>query len=163
MRYKIILSYMGTNYSGWQKQPGAATVQKALEDAFKTILREPVDIVGCGRTDTGVHARNYAAHFNATIDVDFEKIIYQVNSILPTDIAVWSLSPIHDEFHSRFDAIERAYIYSIHFIKDPFVHNQSFYLNTYKDLDHGKMHEAAAIIKRHEHFLPFCKTGSSVL
>lgn len=151
---------MGTNYSGWQKQPGAKTVQKALEDALSTILRERIEIIGCGRTDTGVHARAYVAHFNSTNAVDLLKTVYQVNAILPTDIAVWYVLPENDEFHARFDAIERSYSYSIHFLKDPFVHYQSFYLNTYKDLDQNKMHQAAEIILKHEHFLPFCKTGS---
>src|SRR5688572_21445190 len=160
MRYRMILSYMGTNYSGWQKQPGARTVQKALEDALSTILREAIEVVGCGRTDTGVHARNYSAHFNTTVDVDLLKTVYKVNAILPTDIAVWAFLPEKDDFHARFDAIERSYSYSIHFLKDPFVHYQSFYLNTYQDLDQDKMHQAARIIMQHEHFSPFCKTGS---
>ncbi|HUR30630.1 MAG TPA: tRNA pseudouridine(38-40) synthase TruA [Saprospiraceae bacterium] len=159
MRYKIILSYMGTNYSGWQKQPGEKTVQQTLEEAFSTILREPIEIVGCGRTDTGVHARGYTAHFDANNIADFFKTAYQVNAILPADIAVWSILPVQNDFHARYDAVERSYAYSIHFLKDPFVYNKSFYLNAYQELNQVAMKEAAALIMNFEYFLPFCKTG----
>jgi tRNA pseudouridine38-40 synthase len=160
MRYKVLLSYMGTNYSGWQKQPGDQTIQETLEVAFSTILREPIELVGCGRTDAGVHARAYVAHFDAAEIPDFFKIVYQVNAILPADIAIWNILPTHPEFHARYDAIERSYQYSIHFMKDPFLHNQSFYLNRHADLNQEIMKEVASLIMKYDAFLPFCKTGS---
>ncbi len=160
MRYKVVLSYMGTNYCGWQKQPGDRTVQQTLEEAFSMILREPIEIVGCGRTDAGVHARGYNAHFDANEIPDFFKVVYQVNAVLPVDIAVWTCIPTHPEYHSRFDAIERSYTYAIHFIKDPFLYNRSFYLNNHAELKQDVVMEVAALIMKYEEFLPFCKTGS---
>lgn len=161
MRYKLLLSYMGTNYSGWQKQPGAITVQQTIEEAFSTILREPIEIVGCGRTDQGVHARGYCAHFDTKSDInDISKIVYQANAILPTDIAIWNCLPAHDDFHARYDAIERSYTYSIHFLKDPFIHQQSYYLNTQVELNQKAMQDVADLIMLSDEFSIFCKTGA---
>src|SRR5688500_880144 len=106
MRWRVDLSYKGTNYSGWQKQPGDNTVQQTIEEAFSTILREPVEIVGCGRTDAGVHARKYTAHFDANVISDSAKVLYQVNSILPEDISINFLGEVNPEFHARYSASE---------------------------------------------------------
>ncbi len=154
---------MGTKYSGWQKQPGDKTVQQTLEEAFATILREPIDVVGCGRTDAGVHGRNYVAHFDAAEITEADKIVYQINAILPFDIAVQQLELATDNFHARFDATYRAYEYSIHYHKDPFLADRSFYLNRHKELDQHVMHEAAALILNHDNFQSFSKTGSDNL
>src|SRR5688500_12175878 len=111
MRWRIDLAYQGTNYSGWQKQPGDKTVQQKLENALNMILREPVEIVGCGRTDAGVHARNYTAHLDLNGKHVIDKVIYQVNSVLPPDISIYNISEVHNDFHARFDAVERGYKY----------------------------------------------------
>ncbi len=163
MRYRILLSYMGTKYSGWQKQPGDRTVQQTLEETFSKILQEPVDIVGCGRTDAGVHGRSYVAHFDAEGMTDTAKVLYQVNSVLPVDIAVLSIDRIHDDFHARFDAVSRSYEYSIHYHKDPFLVDRSFYLNRHKELDQEVMHEVADLILKSNNFQSFSKTGSDNL
>ena len=160
MRWRIDLSYLGTHYCGWQKQPGDKTVQQTLEEAFAMILREPIEIVGCGRTDTGVHARKYIAHADVPVQSDIPKIIYQVNSVLPHDIAIHSIGESEPGFHARFDAIERHYRYYIHFSKDPFLNDRSFYFNLNTSLDRSAMQKAAMMLMQFDEFLPFCKTGS---
>src|SRR5687768_10794513 len=109
MRWRIDLSYLGTSYSGWRRQPGDKTVQQTLEEAFSMILREQVEITGCGRTDTGVHARKYTAHMDVNGEHDISKILYQLNAVLPHDIAIQSIRETSPDFHARFDAIERRY------------------------------------------------------
>ncbi len=160
MRWRLELSYFGKNYCGWQKQPGDLTVQQILEEAFAMILREPVEIVGCGRTDTGVHARKYIAHLDVISEMYSPKILYQINSVLPQDIAVHSITETDVTFHSRYDAIERHYQYYIHFEKNPFIRDQSYYFNQNAILDMAAMQEAALLLKDYNEFLPFCKTGS---
>lgn len=160
MRWRIELSYLGTNFCGWQKQPGDTTVQQTLEEAFSKILRDPIEVIGCGRTDTGVHAKKYIAHFDSDALPDIEKLLYQVNSVLPNDIALHSIQRSIDDFHARYDAIERGYRYYMHFQKNPFLQQTSFFFNHYTPLDKIAMQSAAAILLNYESFLPFCKTGS---
>jgi tRNA pseudouridine38-40 synthase len=160
MRFRIILSYLGTNFSGWQKQPADPSVQQSLEESLSTLLREPIEVVGCGRTDTGVHARNYVAHFDATNESLPGNLLYQLNSILPFDIAVHTIEPTHENFHARFDAKQRTYRYYLHFEKDPFLQNQSFFFPFKKELNYEWLDAAAQLLKEYEQFKPFCKTGS---
>ena len=160
MRWKITLSYLGTSYAGWQRQPGDLTVQQVVEEAFSTIMRQQIEIVGCGRTDTGVHARKYVAHLDVVDIEPTAKLIYQVNSILPHDIALHSIEQAASEFHARFDANERMYRYYLHFNKDPFLLNTSFYFQQSKELHIDQLHESAALLLQYDQFKPFCKTGS---
>lgn len=161
MRCRIQLSYVGTRFAGWQKQPGDISIQQTLEESFSTVLREQIEITGCGRTDAGVHARDYTAHCDVIADrVDLEKIVYQVNAILPPDIAVQRLSIVREDFHARYDAVERSYRYAIHFVKDPFLHNRSLFLSSISRPDPDIMQEAAALLMKFNQFKPFCKTGS---
>ena len=160
MRWRIHLSYLGTAYCGWQRQPNGSSVQQTLEEAFAMILRQPVEIIGCGRTDTGVHARFYVAHADVT-DVPLnDKVIYQINAVLPHDIALLSITETDPAFHARFDAIERQYKYYIHFNKDPFRTTTSWYLHQHTPLDQDKMHASANLLMQYDQFKPFCKTGS---
>lgn len=160
MRFKLVCSYLGTNFSGWQKQPGDKTVQQSLEEALSTILREPIEITGCGRTDAGVHARNYVAHFDMATDTLPASTLYQVNAILPFDIAVHAIEPTHPSFHARFDAKERTYRYYLHFEKDPFLQTQSFYFPFKSEINVELLDASAQLLKEYEQFKPFCKTGS---
>ena len=116
MRYFICLSYKGTRYHGWQAQENAPTVQAELNRALSQLLGDPVVAIGAGRTDTGVHARRYMAHFDSNRDLLFDKTdwIYRMNSVLPSDICVYDVIPVHDTAHARFDAVERTYKYYIH-------------------------------------------------
>jgi tRNA pseudouridine38-40 synthase len=160
MRWKIHLSYLGTAYCGWQRQPGDPSVQQTLEEAFSLILRQHVEIVGCGRTDTGVHARNYVAHADIQDIEPTDKVLYQLNAVLPHDIALQSIEETGANFHARFDAVERHYQYFLHFYKDPFARNQSHYFQHHTDINQVAMQEAASMLLMYQHFQPFCKTGS---
>jgi len=160
MRWRIDLSYLGTNYNGWQKQTGDRTVQETLEEAFSMVLRQSIQITGCGRTDTGVHARKYTAHCDVRGESEISKILYQINSVLPYDIAVHSIQIVNDDFHSRFYAIEREYKYYIHLDKNPFLQNLSYYFNLNATLNKESMIASSGILLQHDEFLPFCKTGS---
>jgi len=110
MRYFIELSYKGTKYHGWQIQPNAITVQEALEQALSTKLQEKIQLVGAGRTDTGVHARFFTAHFD-TQKIINEKTVFGVNKLLDNDISVFRIYRVKDNAHARFDAISRTYKY----------------------------------------------------
>ncbi|HZV68222.1 MAG TPA: tRNA pseudouridine(38-40) synthase TruA [Saprospiraceae bacterium] len=160
MRWRLELSYFGKAYCGWQKQPGDLTVQQALEEAFSMILREPIEITGCGRTDTGVHARHFTAHMDVASAIYSPKMLYQINAVLPLDIAIHSITETDYSFHARHSAIERHYQYYIHFEKNPFNQDQSFYFNQNTELDMVAMQETAILLKEYSEFLPFCKTGS---
>lgn len=160
-RYFLQLSYKGTNYHGWQVQPNAISVQEVIEDALSKILREEISVVGAGRTDTGVHAKNYILHF------DLEKsypekldLVYKLNSFLPSDIAVHKVWMVHNEAHARFDAISRTYHYFISREKDPFSTDVSYkYL---KSLDVAKMNEAAAKLFDYTDFTSFSRLHTDV-
>ena len=120
MRYFAELSYKGTAYYGWQRQPNAPSVQQTIEEALSTILREKIEIVGAGRTDTGVHAAFYVAHFDTLKEIENpESVVYHLNALLPEDIAFGRIYGVADDAHARFDATEREYRYYIQSRKDP--------------------------------------------
>lgn len=112
-RYKILIEYDGTNYNGWQLQPGGKTVEGEIEAALGRILGQPVDIVGQGRTDSGVHAEGQVAHFDFPEKLEKEKMLYALLGVLPRDISIWKMEQVDDDFHARFHAISRRYRYQI--------------------------------------------------
>ena len=116
MRYFITLSYDGTAYHGWQIQPNAPSVQETLQRALSTLLRQDVEVVGAGRTDTGVHARRMVAHFDWTEPLDGAQLAYKLNKLLPRDIAVQGVAPVADDMHARFSAVSRTYHYYLHLL-----------------------------------------------
>ncbi|MCR9290016.1 MAG: tRNA pseudouridine(38-40) synthase TruA [Bacteroidetes bacterium] len=159
MRYFTELAYNGTNYFGWQKQPNQVTVQETIDHAFSTILRKPIEVTGCGRTDTGVHARQYYIHF------DFEGVLpkgflNRINKFLPKDISIKSIFEIHSEAHARFDAHHRSYEYHLDFRKNPFQINTTYYFPFSNQLDFKGMNDAAILLTEFEEFFPFCKTNT---
>jgi len=157
-RYFLELAYNGVQYFGWQRQPEQITVQEKIEHALSTILGQKIEISGCGRTDTGVHAKQYYAHFNFSGEFP-EQFVRRLNKFLPKDIAIHQLFPVHWDAHTRFDAYHRSYEYHINFQKNPF-EIQTSYQYTYPvwpDLD--KMQQAARLIMHYEAFFPFCKTN----
>jgi tRNA pseudouridine38-40 synthase len=161
-RYFIQLSYKGTNYHGWQIQPNALTVQETLEKALSTILKEEVETIGAGRTDTGVHAKLFYSHFESLkeeLEKD-KKILFQLNGILPTDIAIHKIFAVPDDAHARFDAISRTYEYHIHRRKDPFLNDFSYFL--YGNLDIEKMNKAAELLYDYTDFTSFSKLHTDV-
>ncbi|MDY8134376.1 tRNA pseudouridine(38-40) synthase TruA [Aquimarina sp. 2201CG5-10] len=160
MRYFLELSYNGTPYHGWQRQPNAISVQEVLEESLSTLLRLKINIVGAGRTDTGVHARQIMAHFDYDNELNTDQLKYKLNSILPPEISVQKVYEVMDEAHARFDAISRSYEYHITLAKDPFAINRSYYFK--KELDVDAMNEAAKLLLNYTNFKCFSKSKTDV-
>ncbi|GAB3919725.1 tRNA pseudouridine(38-40) synthase TruA [Mucilaginibacter myungsuensis] len=166
-RYFIELSYNGNNYHGWQIQPNAVTVQEVLNKALGTILRQPIETTGCGRTDTGVHATEFFAHFDQevgdepTSDLKLKTIdLRGLNALLPRDIAIKRIIPVAADAHARFDATLRSYQYHVHFQKDPFKEGFSWLLRDKPDV--ALMNQAAAILMEYTDFSCFSKSNTQV-
>lgn len=159
-RYFIELSYDGTNYHGWQIQPNAITVQEVLDKALTTVLRTPIETVGCGRTDTGVHAKEFFAHYEAEQTIPLADLIRGLNAVLSHDVAIKNIFEVDDEMHARFSATLRSYQYHIHFNKNPFKHGYSWLLRDMPDLE--LMNQAAQIIREYTDFSCFSKSNTQV-
>lgn len=161
-RYFIELAYNGTNYHGWQVQPNAVTVQEVLDEALTTVLRRPIETTGCGRTDTGVHATQFFAHFDdGALGIGHQslaKIVNSLNGILPKDIAIKHIVHVDVDAHARFDAVLRSYEYHVHFEKDPFKLNQSWELRDKPDI--VLMNAAAKILPEYTDFSCFSKSNT---
>ncbi|MBL7923808.1 MAG: tRNA pseudouridine(38-40) synthase TruA [Bacteroidia bacterium] len=157
-RYFASLAYRGTSYHGWQIQPNALSVQETFNKALRVLCRGQVETTGCGRTDTGVHASQFFAHFDLEDDLkDPGHFTFQLNAILPKDIRVFSVFSVHDQAHARFDAVKRSYSYYILRKPDPFLYEYAWYFQHALDLD--KMNEAAALCLQREDFSCFAKSG----
>ena len=156
MRFFIQLSYDGTAYHGWQIQPNGVSVQETLQKALSTLLRTPIEVVGAGRTDTGVHASMMVAHMDFQADLDTAQLCYKLNKLLPPDIAVQRIWPVADDMHARFSATSRTYHYYIHTSKSPFLRHYSWMVTF--PLDFDKMNEAARHLLDYEDFTSFSKT-----
>ncbi|MDR0385977.1 MAG: tRNA pseudouridine(38-40) synthase TruA [Prevotellaceae bacterium] len=160
-RTRIDISFKGTAYHGWQIQKNAVTVQEKLNKALSVLLCENIETTGCGRTDTGVHARRFTAHFDCVGAIDdFDYLKFKLNMILPRDVAVIAVSRANPEFHSRFDAVKRTYKYFIHTSKNPFKNEYSTFV-PYK-LDLEQMNRAAAMLKGNKDFTSFSKLHTDV-
>ncbi len=160
MRYFVELKYNGAAYFGWQRQNDVRTLQGTIEGALTTLLRSPIEVVGAGRTDTGVNASYYVAHFDSQSPIDTEQIRYKLNVILPEDIAIIKLSQAaKPDAHARFDATEREYTYFIERHKNPFTRHSSW--QYYVDLDIEKMNRASELLLRHKDFTTFAKLNSN--
>ena len=160
MRYFIWFSYDGTRYHGWQIQPNGVTVQSELQRCLSLLLREEVSVTGAGRTDTGVHARQMAAHFDTEQAVDTALLTKKLNGLLPCDIGVDRVEPVAADLHARFSARWRTYHYYIHTAKNPFVRQYS--LEMHYRLDFAQMNEAGRMLTEYDDFGAFCKAGSDV-
>ena len=160
MRYFIWFSYDGTQYHGWQIQPNGVTVQSELQRCLSLLLREDVSVTGAGRTDTGVHARQMAAHFDTETVFDVSLLVHKLNGLLHQDIGVDRIEPVSEEMHARFSATSRTYHYYIHTRKNPFLRHYS--LELHYQLDFALMNEAGRILLEYEDFGAFCKAGSDV-
>lgn len=161
-RYFVHLSYKGTNFHGWQFQLNAITVQEVLDKALSLILKEKITTTGAGRTDTGVHALNFYAHFDSEYSPDFinKDIVHHLNCILPNDIAIHSIIKVMANSHARFDAISRTYNYRITQRRNPF--NQELVLFFPKPLDLDLMNAGSKILLEYIDFTSFCKLHSDV-
>ena len=161
-RYFFEISYKGTAFYGWQKQPEQITVQNVIEDALTKIFSGiPIKIVGCGRTDTGVHASQYFFHTDLPENrFTNNELIYKLNGILPSSIAVHTVRAVENNHHARFDALSRTYHYFIHQKKDPFKTDISLY--HLAPLDIVKMNEAAELLIGEQDFTSFSKLHTDV-
>lgn len=161
MRYFIQLSYNGTNYHGWQSQQNARSVQEEVEKAVSLIARESIQVVGAGRTDAGVHAKYYVAHFDSIHpQMASETVVFKLNCLLPGDIAVQKIFPVGPDAHARFDAVYREYQYFVSRQKDPF--SYAFTGKENRFLDVASMNEAALVLLETRDFTSFSKLGSDV-
>jgi tRNA pseudouridine38-40 synthase len=154
-RYFIEIMYDGSNYHGWQVQPNSLTVQEQLEKAISTVLNKKIGVMGAGRTDTGVHAKQFFAHFDCDSNLLDGNIVYRLNSFLPEDICVKSISEVKADAHCRFDAISRTYEYIIYNSKNPFLVDNAYFLH--KSLDIDEMNKAANCLFDFIDFTSFSK------
>lgn len=160
MRYFIELSYLGASYCGWQRQPDQPSVQQTLEQGLSTLLRQRIQVTGAGRTDTGVHALYYVAHFDSAEPIaDPERTVCKANFLLPDDIALLSLTPVAPEAHARFSAREREYRYFIEPRKNPFTRSTAWQYSV--PLDVARMNEAAVNLLEYDDFTSFAKLNSN--
>lgn len=159
-RFFIELGYDGTAYSGWQRQPNARSVQEVIETAlFKIHGGSAISLVGCGRTDAGVHARFFVAHTALPIETDVVQLKHKLNKMLPSDIVVFRAYPVADDMHARFQASSRTYRYFLHQEKDPFLKNSLFFVGK---LDVDRMNEAARYLLGIQDFTSFSKLHTDV-
>lgn len=156
-RYFITFSYDGTGYHGWQIQPNGISVQEVLEKSLAILLRQPVSVVGAGRTDAGVHARMMVAHFDYEASIDCPQMVYRLNRILPKDVSVSRIEPVNADMHARFSAKKRTYHYYVHTQKNIYLHRYSCQINY--PLDFNKMNLAAEYLVGVKDFNCFCKAG----
>lgn len=161
-RYFIRIAYKGSNYHGWQVQPNATTVQEKLNFALSTLLREPIDTLGAGRTDTGVHASYFIAHFDSQrTDLDQnEHIIHKVNCLLPDDITAYSIKQVADNVNARFDATSRTYNYFLHTQKNAYINSYSYHFRGQLSID--KIVETLPILLSYTDFTSFSKLHTDV-
>ncbi|QPH41065.1 tRNA pseudouridine(38-40) synthase TruA [Pedobacter endophyticus] len=159
-RYFIQIAYDGSLYHGWQTQPNAITVQELLDKAMSVFFRQPIETLGCGRTDTGVHAKEFYAHFDVE-NPDESKVLSAlggINALLPYQIAAKRIIPVANDAHARFDATARAYKYYLHFEKDPFKLNRSWLIKDRLDID--LMNKAAELLFNYTDFSCFSKSNT---
>lgn len=162
MRYFMTLAYNGAPFHGWQSQPNAVTVQQTIEQALTIVLRQPIAIVGAGRTDTGVNARKMVAHFNLDTPLtDTDRVIKALNTIIGPDIAIYSIAAVHNDAHARFDATSRTYHYYTVSHKSPFFYNLAW-TEPSNGLDFEAMNRAAALLLEVNDFTSFSKLHTDV-
>ena len=154
------LSYVGTNYHGWQCQPETITVQSCIENALSLLIKAETPIFGAGRTDSGVHAVKMYAHFDVIELINTDKLLHDLNSFLPKDISINNIYKVNLDSHARFDAISREYEYKISLIKNVFNNNRSYYIKN--NLDIKLMNDACKILLNHTNFKCFSKSKTDV-
>ena len=157
MRFFLEFSYNGANYHGWQKQSNVISVQEEINRTLSTILHTRIEVVGAGRTDAGVHAKQMFGHFDCDVDFEIQNLIFKMNSFLPADIAIKNIFKVNSKAHARFDALSRTYRYHIIFNKDPF--NKNAYLFKRK-IDLESMNSACQYIIGKQDFMSFSKLNT---
>ena len=154
--YKMILQYDGTRYRGWQVLPAELTVQGKLQDVLSKMAGYQVEVTGSGRTDAGVHAKGQTANFHLREEWDEDKILFYLNQYLPEDIAVCEVKRVDERFHSRYQAVEKTYLYRIHTGKIPEVFERRYVYDYTEPLDVNRMRKAAEYLCGTHDFKSFC-------
>lgn len=155
-RYFIEMAYNGSGFHGWQIQPNAISVQEVMNDALNKALRQPVNVVGCGRTDTGVHASYFVAHFDSETEIDNpQQVVFKLNRIVGKYITIYSMQQVDEQTHSRFHAISRTYHYYLQSERNPFLNDFSY--KPFFKVDIQLMNQAAALLFEYVDFTSFSK------
>jgi tRNA pseudouridine38-40 synthase len=160
LRYFLEIAYQGTRYHGWQIQANAHSIQAEIQTKISLLLSENIEIVGSGRTDTGVHAEQQFAHFDTWQSIDNQVFIYKLNKILPADISIQNIYSVSDTAHARFDAVLRAYEYRLSRRKNPFLLNLAYF--DYRNFDIELMNEAANKLLQYTDFQCFSRVKTEV-
>lgn len=156
MRFFLKLSYNGTNFHGWQRQPNAVSIQETIENALSTIFQKEMEIVGAGRTDAGVHAREMYAHLDlVTVPENLNILLRSLNNMVGKDIDISGFIPVREDAHARFDALHRTYRYYVRLTKNPFDHEFVYKINTPPDIK--LMNECAQYLLTVDDFTSFAK------
>ena len=155
MKYFLEISYLGTQYHGWQRQPNVTSVQEILETQLSRLLKESITVIGCGRTDTGVHASHYMAHINTFAEIE-DAFIFRINKILPPDIAVHKIYPVAANAHAQHNARWRTYDYFIHAEKNPLIHHTSSEID-FREYNFKSMQQAMKLLLSIKDFHAVCK------
>ncbi len=163
MRYFACISYDGTNFFGWQKQANSDnTIQCHLDHNLSILLKSEINTMGCGRTDSGVHAKNFYLHFDCTNEIEVSDLLYHMNKLLPKSIVFHDIFKVSDDAHARFDAQERSYVYKIKINKDPFDAFHYYYRYSNKNLSLEALNKLCAMILLASDFTSFAKTHTDV-
>ncbi|MGD8305634.1 MAG: tRNA pseudouridine(38-40) synthase TruA [Ignavibacteria bacterium] len=157
--YKLHIQYDGSDYSGWQIQENSKSVQGVISDSLNVLLNEKINLIGSGRTDAGVHALEQVANFKVKKSLDMFLFTHSLNSILPRDISINKIENVYENFHSRFDARERSYLYLVSKIKSPFYYRYSLQKN---EVDIYRLNETGKVFLGEHDFTSFCKKKSDV-
>jgi tRNA pseudouridine38-40 synthase len=161
LRYFISLAYKGTDFHGWQLQPNALSVQQVIQEALQTMLRFPISIVGAGRTDAGVHASQFFAHFDFEKAIDIKELVLKLNAFLPDTVVIYDIFKVTNDAHARFDAISRSYEYRIFLGRNPFLNDTTWQIHS-QNLNVSAMNEAAKYLLDYKDFKCFSKTKTDV-
>jgi len=158
--YKLIIQYDGTNYSGWQIQKNSISIQQKITEAIETLIKDKINLIGSGRTDSGVHAIGQAANFRTENEIDIYRFKHSLNSMLPSDIVVSKMEEVDSEFHARFDAKKRTYLYLITQSRSPFYKNYSYFYP--RKIDIEKLNSLGKIFLGEKDFTSFSRKNSEI-
>ena len=160
--YKLLVCYDGTGYSGWQIQSNTVTVQQKIIDSIEIIAKEKVNLIGSGRTDSGVHALGQVANFRSGQQLDLYKFRYSLNAVLPNDISVIGIETVDEKFHSRFDAKRRSYLYIFSHIKSPFFEKYSYMYPPVEKIEISNLNSLSSILLGEHDFTSFSKKNTEI-
>lgn len=158
--YKLIIQYDGTNYSGWQIQKNSKSIQQKITEAVEILLKEKINLIGSGRTDSGVHAIGQAANFRTESEIDIYRFKHSLNSILPADILISAMEEVDAEFHARFDAKKRTYLYLLTQTRSPFYKNYSYFYP--RKIDLQKLNLLCNLFLGEKDFTSFSKKNAEI-